>query len=93
MLILTHGIKNLPNYYFSGNDLYVLEHFGNKKTIPTKKLSQQVMNKGNRETKGYYIERKFRSLSNLNNRKFPVCKVIVENTDYKYFGVFDPVVT
>ena len=84
MIVITHGIKNLPNYYFSGNEMYVLEYFGNKKTVPTKKLKTQVMNKGNRETKGYYIERKFRSMTNLNNRKFPLTKIILELKDVEH---------
>lgn len=76
--IITHGIKGLLNYYFSGNDLIVLEHFSNKRTKPTKTLKKQF-NGRNKMCRGYYIDRKFKSLTSLVSKQYPLTKVIVSN--------------
>lgn len=76
MLIITHGIKNLPNHFFSGNELWVMTNF-NKRTQYRKMLKMQVKKCRGIECKGYYIERKFRSLSSLKKRTFPLTYVEV----------------
>lgn len=78
VIIITHGIKGLPNYYFSGNDLMVLEHFSNKRTKPTKILKKQL-NGRDKRCRGYYIERKFKSLTSLISKQYPLTKVIIKN--------------
>lgn len=72
--IYTHGLKNLPNYLFSGNDLYVIENCKQNRTQRTKMLKIQTIGK-QRPCKGYFIERKFRSLTSLNKRKYPLIKI------------------
>lgn len=72
-IIFTHGIKNEPNYLFSGNELFVLEHFNNKRTQKQKKLSLQL----NGLTRGYFINRKFRSLTWIDSHKYPTTKIII----------------
>lgn len=71
-IIITHGIKGFPHHVFSGNDLYVLTHCEGKRTQHEKKLSKQL----NGLTRGYFINRKFRSLTWLEKRLFPVTKVL-----------------
>jgi hypothetical protein len=77
MLIVTHGIKNLPNHYFSGNDLWVMTNF-NKRMQYRKQLKMQVKKSKGIECKGYYIDRKFRSLSSLKKRTYPLTYVEVQ---------------
>lgn len=79
-LIITHGLKGLPNYAFSGNDLYVLENCKGKRTQPTKRLSIQL----NGLTRGYFIDRKFRSLTWIERRMYPIIKIVLKQT-YKPF--------
>jgi hypothetical protein len=78
MLIITHGLKNLPNYAFSGNGLYRLAHFSNKRTKPLRKLKLQTMNKNSASCNGYFIEGKFRSKTSLEKRKYPTTKIIIQ---------------
>ena len=78
MLIITHGLKNLPNYAFSGNELYRLAHFSNKRTKPLRKLKPQIMNAKGIKCHGYFIEGKFRSKTNLDKRKYPKIKIIIQ---------------
>ncbi len=77
MLIVTHGIKNLPNHYFSGNELWVMTNFG-KRMQYRKQLKMQVKKSKGIECKGYYIDRKFRSLSSLKKRTYPLTYVEVQ---------------
>lgn len=80
-------IEDLPNYAFSGNDLYALTHFSGKRTKYQRRLKLQTMNKGKRETKGYFVEGKFRSLTSLMRRAYPKTMVILDKSevDKKYF--------
>lgn len=78
MLIITHGLKSLPNYAFSGNDLYRLEHFSNKRTKKLLKLKPQIMNAKGIKCHGFFIEGKFRSRTSLQKRKYPRTKIIIK---------------
>lgn len=73
-IIITHGIKGFPNHYFSGNYLIQLEHFSGKRTRPEKVLNKQL----NGRCRGYFIDRKFRSLTWIDKRKYPITKVIIK---------------
>jgi len=70
-LIISHGIKMHKNYVFSADDLYVLEHFKNKRMQKTKKLSLQK----NGSTNGYFINRVFKSLDWIEKRKYPKTEI------------------
>ena len=75
-LILTEGLKGLPYHFFSGNDLVQLSHCPNKRTVPTKVLKKQ--NNGRYGMcRGYFINRKFHSLTSLEKRKYPTIKIIL----------------
>lgn len=74
--ILTHGLKNIPNYYFSGEDLMVLEYCSNNRTKKTKVLKKQF-NGRNRSCRGWFINGKFMSLTNLEKKKYPIIKIIL----------------
>ena len=76
--IITHGIKGLPNYYFSGEDLIVLGHFSNKRTKTTKVLKKQF-NGRNQMCRGYFIARKFKSLTSIERKKYPLTRIIIKN--------------
>lgn len=75
-LIITHGIKGYPNYVFSGNDMYLLSHYDGRRTHKERKLSLQL----NGLTRGYFINRKFKSLTWIEKRVYPVTKVIYRPT-------------
>ena len=75
-IIITHGIKGYPNHYFSGEELIQLEHFSGKRTRPEKVLSKQL----NGRCRGYFLDRKFKSLTWIEKRKYPVTKVIIKQT-------------
>jgi hypothetical protein len=76
MLIITHGLRHLPNYYMSENELYVFAHF-RRRTVNFKQLKIQVKKSRGLECRGYYIDRKFVSLSELKRRRYLVCKIIL----------------
>jgi hypothetical protein len=78
VIIITHGLKGLPHYYFSGKDLLVLGHFSRKRTKTTRILKKQFNGKDQR-CQGYFIDRKFKSLSSLERKKYPVTKILVKN--------------
>lgn len=73
MLIITHLVKNLQHYAFSGDELFVIENCSGRRTQFTKKLSIQKVGR----SKGYYINRRFRSLTSLRKRAYPYTKVIL----------------
>lgn len=73
-IIITHGIKGFPNHYFSGSDLIQLEHFSGKRTRPEKVLNKQL----NGRCRGYFLDRKFKSLTWIDKRKYPITKVIIK---------------
>lgn len=87
MLVITHGLKNLPHYVFSGDELHLLTHFSGKRTKYQRRLKLQTMNRGKRETKGYFVEGKFRSLTSLMRRAYPKTRVILDKSELteKYF--------
>ncbi len=73
-IIITHGIKGLPYHFFCGNDLLQISHCPDKRTKPQKFLKKQK----NGLCRGYFIDRKFKSLSWLERRKYPVIRVLVK---------------
>lgn len=72
-IIITHGIKGFPHHFFSGSDVIQLSHCPCKRTKPTKFLNKQL----NGMTRGYFINRKFRSLTWIEKRKYPTVKIIL----------------
>lgn len=73
-IIFTHGIKGYRNYLFSGEDLYVLTNCKAKRIQYLKRLNKQL----NGLTRGYFINRKFRSLTWLEKRLYPVTKIVIK---------------
>lgn len=71
-IIVTHGIKSHPNHVRSGSDVYVLTHCKGKRTQHEKKLSMQM----NGLTRGYFIYRKFRSLTWIERHSYPLTKIL-----------------
>ena len=76
-IIITHGIKYMPYHFFSDNDLVQITHCPNKRTVPTKILKKQKIGM----CRGYFINRKFHSLTSLENRKYPTIKIILGNQE------------
>jgi len=74
-IIISHGIKGYPHHYFSGGDLIQLKHFSGKRTKPQKILSKQL----NGTCRGYFIDRKFKSLTWIEKRKYPITRVIINH--------------
>lgn len=81
-IIISHGIKGYPNHYFSGEEVIQLEHFSGKRRKPEKVLSKQL----NGRCRGYFIDRKFRSLTWIEKRKYPVTRVIIKQTIKQWWG-------
>lgn len=73
-LIITHGIKGFKNHVMSGNELWVMTNCEHKRTQHIKMLKLQL----NGLTRGYFINRKFRSLTWIEKRLYPLTKVIVK---------------
>ena len=79
-LILTHGIKGYPFHFFTeGNLIYQVEHCLNKRTLPEHIKSKQL----NGTCIGFMIYGKFKSLTFLESKRYPVTKVVynVEEKD------------
>ena len=75
-IIITDAIKGFPYHFFSGNDLVQISHCPNKRSVPTKVLKKQH-NGRNGMCRGYFINRKFYSLTFLENRKYPIIKIVL----------------
>ena len=80
-IIITHGIKGYPNHFFSGSDVIQIEHCPNKRTRPTKVLNKQL----NGMTRGYFLDRKFKSLTWIEKRKYPLKKIILKQTTKQWW--------
>lgn len=82
-LILTHGIKGFPFHFLTEDNLvYQMEHCPNKRTLPEQIKKKQV----NGTCRGFMIYGKFKSLSYIESKKYPVTKVLfkVPETDYPF---------
>ena len=73
-LIITHGLKRLPNHFISDLGVLQLCHFKKKRTRSEKILSE--IKCGN--SKGVKIDGRFISYAELERRKYPATKVFVE---------------
>ena len=73
-IIITHGIKGMPHHFFCGNELLQLSHCPAKRTKPQKFLKKQK----NGMCRGYFIDRKFKSLTFLESKRYPVIKIILQ---------------
>ena len=74
-LIITHGLKRMPNHFITDLGVLQISHFKNKRTRSEKILSE--INCGN--SKGVKIDGRFISYAELDRRKYPITKVVVES--------------
>lgn len=78
-LIITHGLKGLPNHFLCEHGLYQLAHCPRKRTLPEKIIKKRVIGL----CRGFTIDGKFYSLTALEKISYPVTKVInIEQEDY-----------
>jgi hypothetical protein len=73
-LIITHGLKRMPNHFITDKGVLQISHFKNKRTRCEKILSE--IRCGN--SKGIKIDGRFISYAELDRRKFSVTKVFTE---------------
>lgn len=72
-LIITHRIKGIKDYAFSGNELYVLPSFVFRRSRSLKRIKMQTIG----TCRGYFINRKFKSITWIESKMYPSTKVII----------------
>jgi hypothetical protein len=73
-IFISFGIKNYPCHFFDSDfNLYQISYCPRFRTLPTKKLAKVKIGR----CMGFKIDSKFKSLSNLQEKIYPLTRVVL----------------
>lgn len=78
---ITHAIRGYPNHFFTAdNTIYQKQHCLNKRTKP----AHLVAKIRNGMTRGYFLNGKFKSLTFLESKRYPIMAQVIFSKETEF---------